>query len=82
MLLRLSNHGPALTSVSDGHSLSTRTQVESKALGEETMAINPESSPKIINTTAEAPVATYETGAETINGMEVNGMGQGDIEMQ
>lgn len=46
------------------------------------MAINPESSPKIINTTAEAPVATYETGAETINGMEVNGMGQGDIEMQ
>lgn len=46
------------------------------------MAINPESSPKIINTTAEAPVATYETGAETINGMEVNGMDQGDIEMQ
>lgn len=82
VLLRLSSHGPTLTSVSDGHSLSPRTQVESNAVREETMAIEAGSSPKVTSTAAEAPAAIYETGAETITGMKVNGMGLGDIEMQ
>lgn len=51
-------------------------------VGEETMAIDAESSPKVTSIKAEAPAPTHETRPETIDGMEVNGMSQRDTEMQ
>lgn len=52
------------------------------SVGKETMAIDAESSPKVTSIKAEAPASTHETRPETIDGMEVNGMSQRDIEMQ
>lgn len=46
------------------------------------MAIDAESSPKVSSFNGGAPASTYATRLETIDGMEVNGMSQRDIEMQ
>lgn len=46
------------------------------------MAIDAESSPKVSSFKGGAPASTYATRLETIDGMEVNGMSQRDIEMQ
>lgn len=82
MLLRLLSRDSIPTPVSDDNSLSSRTQVVSNNVGEEMMAIDAESSPKVSSFKGGAPASTCSTRLETIDGMEVNGMSQGDIEMQ